>query len=593
MILGKFLSKMTYGQDILLLLGLIILATLFNPNWAFTPLEILPVDGSYNDQWGYIGTMLDLSDKLNFVADTYAGHEVVQNHGYIFERFSWSVPSGILYQLFPTIIANYLLKWAVYSMSVIGVYWALRNLFGRRTGLFAGLCLGGYAWFLRSVGWDYVDGIGMGYFSMTFALMVGAIYARKKTTWIITCFLTGIMLINLLVSNFYWAFLMPHLAIIAVLLNRRKFRRSPLISLIFGILGGAVIIYFYSSLSYTLRGEWFFLQLSARSTQVVMVVTKIFWRSVNFDLYYPMTPYYHVIPLLLLSAGVFILLNNMQNRALQRILLLQVLWIYSVFTVVHFYVQPYLIMITYSSYIIPAVFLWLGGLVAPRIESLSAQQFRYVLIGIMALFLTPFALSALFPIFEQWQNNTILLALCVLIIGFSLLQIHKIRLVLLFGSIILFGWMSSSQIYVFGTDRLQGQETFAMVLDAYEAIQDHYTRNGIRDVQFIHDARNTTGVPMVVPAMLYFDANYLRPVILLEEEPDNVIISEKSLVDDIFNRITIGEESQKTVIMTRFPDTLDRLIGGYMRNRDYEVENTIKLERHGMVFYIHFLTIMP
>ncbi|HRF98011.1 MAG TPA: hypothetical protein PLZ51_22550, partial [Aggregatilineales bacterium] len=203
--LGKFFSKMTYGQDILLLLGLIILATLFNSNWAFSPLEVLPLYGTYNDQWSYIGTMLDLSDKLNFVADTYANHAVIQNHGYIFERFSWSIPGGIVYQTFPPIIANYLLKLAVYGMSVIGVYWALRNLFGRRTGLFAGLCLGGYAWFLRSAGWDYVDGLGIGYFLMTFALIVGAIYARKKVTWMIACLFAGIMMLNLLVSNFYWA----------------------------------------------------------------------------------------------------------------------------------------------------------------------------------------------------------------------------------------------------------------------------------------------------------------------------------------------------------------------------------------------------
>ncbi|MDX2077932.1 MAG: hypothetical protein SFZ02_16000 [bacterium] len=591
--LGKFFSKMTYGQDILLLSGLIILATLFNSNWAFSPLEILPVDGTYNDQWSYVGTMLDLSDKLNFVADTYANHAVIQNHGYIFERFSWSIPGGIVYQAFPPIIANYLLKLAVYSMAVIGTYWALRNLFGRRTGLFAGLCLGGYAWFLRSAGWDYVDGIGMGYFSMTFALMVGAIYARKKITWMIACFLTGAMVINLLISNFYWAFFVPHFLIIAVWLNQRRYHRSLLISLFFGILGGSLMVFIYAFISYTIRGEWFFLQLSTRSTRVVMLITKNFWRTRNFDLYNPMIAHYHVIPLLLLSSGIFILRKKRPNKTLQQMLLLQLLWIYGVFAVLHFYVQPYLIMSIYSSYLIPAVFLWLGGMVAPRIESLSAQQFRYVLIGIIVLFLAPFALSALFPIFEIWQNNTILLALCVLILVGSLLWINKIRLVLLFGSIILFGWMSSSQIYVFGADRLQGQETFAMAFDAYEAIENHYTNNGIRDVQFIYDPRNTTDVPMVVPAMFYFDANYLRPVVRLEEEADGVIISKESLVDDIFNRITMGQESQKTVIMTRFPDTLDRLINGYMENRDYEVEKTIKLERHGMVFYIHFLTIMP
>ncbi|MCL4253485.1 MAG: hypothetical protein KJ043_06880, partial [Anaerolineae bacterium] len=93
-------QKTSWLIDIGLLLGIIIVATMLNPNWAFSPLEVLPIAGIYNDQWSYIGPMLDLSDKLNFVAQTYATHPIIQEHGYILERFSWSVPGIFLYETF-------------------------------------------------------------------------------------------------------------------------------------------------------------------------------------------------------------------------------------------------------------------------------------------------------------------------------------------------------------------------------------------------------------------------------------------------------------------------------------------------------------
>ncbi|HRF98012.1 MAG TPA: hypothetical protein PLZ51_22555, partial [Aggregatilineales bacterium] len=100
-----------------------------------------------------------------------------------------------------------------------------------------------------------------------------------------------------------------------------------------------------------------------------MLVTKDFWRATNTVIYGAMTPHYHLIPLLLLLAGITILRRKTQDSALRRMLLIQLLWLYAVLTLSHIFIQPYpyLIIMLYSSYIIPAVFLWLGGMVAPHI----------------------------------------------------------------------------------------------------------------------------------------------------------------------------------------------------------------------------------
>ncbi|HRF98069.1 MAG TPA: hypothetical protein PLZ51_22840, partial [Aggregatilineales bacterium] len=82
----------TYWHDALLLGFLALVATFINPNWAFAPLEILPIFASYNDHWLYTGTMLDLADKFNFVTPTYQNTLFIESFSYIFERFSFTIP---------------------------------------------------------------------------------------------------------------------------------------------------------------------------------------------------------------------------------------------------------------------------------------------------------------------------------------------------------------------------------------------------------------------------------------------------------------------------------------------------------------------
>jgi len=585
----RLLAYGTYGWDITLLLGVMLVATLLNSNWAFSPLEILPIFGVYNDQWVYAGSMLDLSDKLNYVLDTYSQSGIINQHGYILERFSWSVPGAIIYQLFSSpIIANYVLKFGVYTLSVIGLYWALRNLFGRKTGLFAGLCLGSYAWFLRSAGWDYVDGIGIGYFSMTFALMVGTVYAQKSSTWRILSFLTGMMAVNLLLANLHWGFLILHLLFMAVWLNHRQRHRSVLQSIILIILGGLSMAFIYALISYIVRGEWLFIRYTLYSTRHIYWNNLERWQNVNTLVYAPITPHYHVIPALLFLAGIFLWGKKIIKMPVQRIILIQFVWLHLIMIYLHFNMQPYLIMMIYSSYLIPAIFLWLGALVSIRIETLSEKQFLYLLISLVILFLTPFGLSVLFPITETWQNQAIVLIFGIIIILIGLIPLPHMRLGILFAGIILFGWMSSGQIFVFEPDRLEGQETFAMGMDAYEAVQSHYTRNGIRDVQFILNAGNTTDVPMVVPAYLYFDAYYLRGYIQLNEDDQVNLLRGESP----FNRISQGQSTQKTVIISRYEDMMETIMTKYP-DYDYEVEKSLTIERHGMRFYMDFVAITP
>lgn len=584
------ITKMTYLTDIGLLLLMIMTATFINPNWAVAPLEILPISGIYNDHWVYTGIMLDMADKFEFVIPLYSNHPLIQENGYIFERFSWSVPGTLLYHLFSPLIANYLLKLGVYALSIMGIYWALRHLFGRRTGLFGALALGGYAWFLRSAGWEYVDGVGIGYFLMSFALIIAATHAHQKTTWRILCVLVGIMLVNLATSNLYWGFLTPHVALVALWLNHRLHKRSIIQSLAFFLFGAGIMVFIYGAISYHFRGEWFFLTSSLQSVQDFSEGNWNIWREINTDVYGPMTPHYHVLPIVTLLVSIIPLLRGKASVYYphQRLLIAQLVWMYGILAINHhiFIPSPYLIIVLYSSYIIAPLFLVIGALVAPAIESLTAKQFRTMLAGILMLFIMPFALSIIIPVTEKWQNNPFILIVCVSMIIIALLPLPKQRLLIAFAGIVLFGWMSSSQIYVFRSDRLLSQEQFLMAIDTYEQIEAHYTSNGIRDFHFIQDDRIITNLPIPVASMFYINTYYMGRQTTMQEDEMSVTLNSQAFV-----ALSHGQDTQKTVVITRYPQTFDRLVDQYFIDTDYMLDDSITIARYGMSFNIYFMSI--
>jgi hypothetical protein len=586
----KIKTANTYWHDALLLGLLALSATFINPNWAFAPLEILPIFDAYNDHWIYTGTMVDLADKFNFVSHAYPNAPFVEYYSYIFERFSFTVPGGILYDLFPPVIANYVFKLCIYGLSMAGVYWSLRNLFGRRTGLFGAMAIGCYAWFLRSAGWEYSDGIGIGYFLMTVALIIGAIYATKKTTWRILCLLVGGMLINLALANVYWGLFTPPLLLMTLWFNYRHHKRPIIQSLIWGAVGVAGMALVYGAISYGMRGEWFFLKESLKSAETFSTGDlQEELREYNFLIYGYMNPHFHLLPILFLIVGILRWNRDKASPfvAHQRFVLMLLAYMVSVLTLSHIFIEtaPYLIIMLYSSYLIPGIFLCLGGIVAPTLETLSENAFKWVLRVIILAFLFPFALSVLIPALESWQNDTLILLGCVLAILIGLLSGKKVRLGVTFVAIVLFGWMSSSQIFVFRADRLHNQEIFALAFDAYEAVQSYYTCLGVRDVQFIQDSRNITGLPMVVPSMLYVDAYAIRPAInMIEEETSVSMISP-------FNSISMSQTTQKTVLITRYPQSLNTIITQFANDYELVIEDTITLHRHNMTFYMTFLSV--
>ena len=150
---------------LLLLMPLLLLS--INDKWAFTP------EGC-TDAWAYFGHYLNLAQHLNLFGESYVSN-----------RLSVSLPGYLAYRFLPPLAANYALRLGLYYASVLSLYLIVRWTISPRAGLLAGLSLGCEFFFLRAIGWDYVDGFGISYFLLTASLsrLPPAAPAGRAISW--------------------------------------------------------------------------------------------------------------------------------------------------------------------------------------------------------------------------------------------------------------------------------------------------------------------------------------------------------------------------------------------------------------------------
>ena len=121
-----------------------LILVLINSNWIFTPASLSP------DPWFYFAYFRYFNDyALSFPSNAH----------YFVERLTWDVPGYYINKIFQPELANYIIHLLVYYVAVFSLYGILKILFNRRSALISALLMGSYPWFLRAVGWDYVDGV--------------------------------------------------------------------------------------------------------------------------------------------------------------------------------------------------------------------------------------------------------------------------------------------------------------------------------------------------------------------------------------------------------------------------------------------------
>ena len=196
------------------------------------------------DAWLYLGLFLRLPQLLQVYGDTY----------YV-GRLAWILPGHFAFEVFPPLVAQYILHIGFYYLAVLSIYFLLRRTVGYRSALLASVMMGCHAWFLIAIGSNYVNGAGIAYCSATLLMLTLAV---QKTRWKIFLFMSGVFYGLAIYSNFAWLFLAPALVLYYIFINYRH-QKHPLIrSGILFLAGLIVITLILGMVSFFANGRFFF-----------------------------------------------------------------------------------------------------------------------------------------------------------------------------------------------------------------------------------------------------------------------------------------------------------------------------------------------
>jgi hypothetical protein len=455
------------NPDRLTLILFPLIFTAINSNWIFTP----PTN-NMPDPWFYFSYFRYFFER----ATTFPS-----SIHYFVERLTWVMPGYWIYRIFPPLAANHVLHLLVYYVSVLSLYGTLDRLFHRRAAFISALLLGGYPWFLRAVGWDYPDGVGIAYLCLLIFLLTLVFEAKY---WKALFLLAGAVHFSLLVTNLFWLGFIPGWTVYFLLLNsdKRKFNARQLILAAGYFFVGNVLLAGVCALFYHwATGKFFFLENTLRisfylvdnSANNIEVLTN----------YGGIFPWWHILPLIVfLSASATMGLAIFRQRRVSK-KLLAAYWMfvlaYAWLVFWHYFSNPLLIVFPYVSLMIPMLFLLLGALWAEPLSRLSQKQYAIAGISGMTALLFPVLTLRLFPVIENLQGNKGLAAA----LGLAFLACWSIRLtgrkVAIFASLFFLGFFYfpiAGNSHVYMADHNKGRDNFKAIIAASDAI-DSYDPN--------------------------------------------------------------------------------------------------------------------
>jgi hypothetical protein len=342
--------------------------------------------------------------------------------------------------------------------------------------------MGGYPWFLRAVGWDYVDGVGI---SLMLLLIYILTLAKISQRWKYLIFLAGVVHAILIITNLFWVGLFPGWAIYYIFINHPISKEKAWVifdNFVFGNLALTAICALYY---YSVTGNYYFLENSIAFAGGLIHSDLL--NKIGLSIYGDMHPYWHVLSILL-SIGalqrISKLVKDDYRHAFTAITLLFSLT-YGCLVFWHFYTMPYLNIFLYSSFTIPVIFLLLGALLAGIVDKVSDGLFN-IMVGITLLLLSaPFLLVVIFPALENWQGNFLLLIFFSFVFILSISSPKKeTRVFPILVSVSALSFLVGLNSYVFISDPLKGRNIFAAIIDASNAVDSHYPNHRYADFRF-------------------------------------------------------------------------------------------------------------
>ncbi len=224
-----------------------LLLAFLNDYWAFTTSQSPMID-----PWLYTSYFLHLKSQLLAFPGAYYG-----------DRLSYTVPGWLLYHVFGPMAGNYILKLSVIYIAIFALYYATATLFHERTALLCGVLISIQPYFLMAFGWDYVDGIGIAYYSLSLLCVLRAAQSGRWRLWLFAggVFFTSLISTQLLWLNIAWT--VPALYYAANrLLSKHRFWESVALF----VSGAGLAFAACCAIYFLLTGNWFYIANSVRHT---------------------------------------------------------------------------------------------------------------------------------------------------------------------------------------------------------------------------------------------------------------------------------------------------------------------------------------
>jgi hypothetical protein len=293
--LVQYLSRLPSQVDanlfVIILLPLIVL--LFDSNVFFA------VPGTI-DPWVYHGFFRHLGEFKSFLfPNTYYG-----------SRMSWIVPGYLVNLIFPPLAANYILHLGVYYTGAISLYYVLKSFYTRPTALLGVIAFTCDPYLWGAMGWDYVDGIGIAFYLLAFAIVTHAGTTGRHSRVGLT--LAGATYAALIYTNTVWLLSAPMFLLFYLFLRRPGDMFGITKAAIhFGTwfaIGGAALTVALGVINYRIDGQfWFYLPSISYTLQNANKPQP--WHAANYS--WVGTAHWLVYPAIMLLVASFSLVASL------------------------------------------------------------------------------------------------------------------------------------------------------------------------------------------------------------------------------------------------------------------------------------------
>jgi hypothetical protein len=162
---------------------------------ALIPLIYLAINPSFGqnqagdiDTWFYYG--LGKSFWYHW------GHDF--RNDYYETRLPYIIPAAIIFAALSERIASFILSYLVYGTCAFSLFYVLCRHVSKPTALLATMLLVSDLFFMRTVGWQYVDGGVLAYGSLTFAALTAAATSRHRYAFVA---LSGFLYTSMLIVH--------------------------------------------------------------------------------------------------------------------------------------------------------------------------------------------------------------------------------------------------------------------------------------------------------------------------------------------------------------------------------------------------------